>query len=134
MPGPRSAGGTARWGKPSAFVARRSGREWPHTFKQAFCTRFGCKPEHYESTVFWRILFRHALPLAWVLRRVSPSFFTEDIDLIREVGEMTNPELFKNEVDYFHGRNIRHKSWLRTLLRVRASGGRLVRLRRTLMG
>jgi hypothetical protein len=108
--------------------------EWPLTFKQAFCTRFACTQEQYESAVFWRVVFRHALPLAWFIRRVSPGFFAEDLDLIREVGEITNPEIFKNEVNYFHGRNIRHKSWIRTVLRVRVSGGRLLKLRRQILG
>lgn len=104
--------------------------EWPQTFKEAFCRRFQCPPERYEMAAFWRCMFRHALPLAWFIRRRDPGFFSEDLDLIREVGALTNPDLFKNEVNYFHGRNLRHKSWVRTLLRVRVSGNRLIKLRR----
>jgi hypothetical protein len=59
--------------------------------------------------------------------------FAEDLDLIREVGEMTNPELFKNEVNCFHGRNLRHKNWLRTRLRIRVSGGRLLKLKHRIL-
>ena len=105
---------------------------WPQTFKEAFCRRFRCSPESYEMAVFWRAVFRHALPLAWWIYLISPDFFTEDLELIREVGPMTNPELFKSEVNYFYGRNQRHKNWIRTVLRVRISGARMLRLRRRL--
>ena len=80
--------------------------------------------------VFWRCLFRHALPLAFLIRRLNPGFFTEDMDLIREVGATTTQQLFKNEINYFFGRNLRDKSWLRKTFRIRVSGNRLIRLRR----
>ena len=107
---------------------------WPKPFKDAFCERFRCGPEEYEVALFWRCIPRHALPLvAWVLRR-NPRFFSEDLDLIREVGGMTNPELFKNEINYYHGRNLRCKSWLRTTFKVRVSGKRLMRIKRKVFG
>jgi len=107
-------------------------RQWHQTFKEAYCSRLHCSPERFETHAFWTCIFRHALPLAWLIYRRDPGFFTEDLDLIREVGKMTDPELFKSEVNYFHGRNLRDKRWVRTILRVRVSGGRLMRLRRRL--
>lgn len=106
--------------------------EWPQTFKEAFCGHFGCAPERYEMSVFWRALFRHALPFAWLIHWLSPSYFEEDLYLIREVGAMSNSALFKSEVNYFYGRNQRHKSWTRTTFRVRVSGNRMLRLQRRL--
>lgn len=102
----------------------------PKSFKAAYCDHFRCPPERYEDEVFWRCLFRHALPLAFLIRRLNPGFFTEDMDLIREVGATTTHLLFKNEINYFFGRNLRDKSWLRKTFRIRVSGNRLIRLRR----
>jgi hypothetical protein len=107
-----------------------SERTWPKTFQTAFCEHFGCTPNRYESELLRRGLFRHAVPLACLIRRFKPQFFVEDLDLIREVGKMTSPELFKNEVNYFYGRNLRHKNWLRSAFRIRISGSRMLRIRR----
>jgi hypothetical protein len=82
--------------------------EWPQTFKEAFCQRFRCSPERYETAVFWRAPFRHALPLAWCIGQIAPDFFADDLELIREVGPMTNPELFKSEVNYSRSCVLRH--------------------------
>ncbi len=106
--------------------------QWPTNFKSAFCRAFGCRPEDYEPAVFRRALFRHALPFAWWLRWRDPEFFREDLDFIHEVGGLTDPDLFRQEVNYFYGRNLRDRGWLRTLLRIRVSGKRLMRLRRRL--
>jgi hypothetical protein len=105
---------------------------WPTTFRQAFCKRYHCPPEHYESRAFRRSLFLHALPFAALLQRFDPAFFREDYDLIREVGPMTDPELFRSEINYFYGRNLRHKGWIRSLFRMRVSGNRLIRLKQRL--
>ena len=106
--------------------------KWPTTFRQAFCKRYRCPPEHYESRAFRRSLFLHALPFASLLQRFDPAFFSEDYDLIREVGPMTDPELFRSEINYFYGRNLRHKGWIRSLFRMRVSGNRLIRLKQRL--
>ena len=105
-------------------------KTWPKSFKAAFCERFHCPPDRYESAAFWRGVVRHALPVALVIQWLKPDFFAEDMELIREVGEMTSPGLFKSEVNYFYGRNLRHKSWLRRTFRIRVSGGRMLRIRR----
>ena len=105
----------------------------PKSFKAAFCEHFHCPPERYEDALFWRCLFRHALPVAFLIRRFDPGYFTEDMDLIREVGATTSQQLFKNEINYFFGRNLRDKSWLRNTFKIRVSGNRLIHLRRRLL-
>lgn len=102
---------------------------WPKTFKEAFCERFRCPPERYEQSVFWRCLHRHAIPVAMLIRWINPEVFREDFDLIREIGGMNDPFLFRGEVDYFHGRNVRHDGLLRRYLRVRVSGRRVLKLK-----
>ena len=105
---------------------------WPTNFKTAFCSTYRCGPEDFEAAVFRRALFRHALLVAWWCRWRKPDFFREDLDFIHEVGALTDPDLFRQEVNYFYGRNLRDKGWLRTLLRIRVSGKRLMRIRRRL--
>jgi hypothetical protein len=109
-----------------------SNGKWPKSFKEAFCDRFRCPPKEYERKAFRRCLFLHSRPLARLIHRFDPAFFSEDFDLIREVGPMTDPELFRSEINYFYGRNLRHKSWIRSLLRIRVSGNRLIRLKQNL--
>jgi len=86
--------------------------------------------DDYESLLFRKALFRHAIPLAAWVRARDPQFFRDDIDLIREVGVMRSPELFRQEINYFFGRNQRNRSWFRKLFRVRLSGKRLIRIER----
>lgn len=100
----------------------------PPSFKEAYCAHFDCPPERYEESLFWRAIFRHAVPLALIIRRFDPDFFHEDLDLIREVGAMSSQAIFRNEINYFYGRNLRDKRWLRTGLRVRISGNRMMHL------
>jgi hypothetical protein len=99
------------------------------TFKEAFCERYGYASEAYEGAVFRRCVFRHAWILAVLICWVAPETFQEDFDLIREVGQLSDPDLIRREVNYFYGRNARDKSWIRTTLLVRVSGKRLLRLR-----
>lgn len=89
----------------------------------------GCPAEGYRREVFWRCVYRHALPLAAIIHRVAPETFQEDFDLIREVGAMTDPETITREINYFYGRNVRDKSWIRRTLLIRVSGKRLLRLK-----
>jgi hypothetical protein len=84
-----------------------SDEKWPSTFQETFCQRYRCSADQYVTKAFRRCLFIHALPLASLIQRVDPSFFSEDYDLIREVGPMTDPDLFRNEINYFYGRNLR---------------------------
>ncbi len=102
---------------------------WPKTFKEACCDYFHCSPEAYELKVFWRALYRHALPVAFFLYRKNPEFFKEDFELIRELGSINKPSLFTAELNFFHGRNVRDRTWLRADCSIRISGKRLIRLK-----
>ncbi|MHB8522820.1 MAG: hypothetical protein ACYDH9_18950 [Limisphaerales bacterium] len=89
----------------------------------------GCPAEGYRREVFWRCVYRHALPLAAIIHWAAPETLQEDFDLIREVGAMTDPETITREINYFYGRNVRDKSWIRRTLLIRVSGKRLLRLK-----
>ncbi|MBI4659717.1 MAG: hypothetical protein HY735_12825 [Verrucomicrobia bacterium] len=102
---------------------------WPKTFKQAYCEKFHCLEEAYEKEVFWRCLYRHALPFAASIYRKKPEFFREDFDLIREVGNMEDADTFRSEINFYYGRNIRERNWLRRKLCIRLSAKRLMKLK-----
>ncbi|MBI4657812.1 MAG: hypothetical protein HY735_02995 [Verrucomicrobia bacterium] len=102
---------------------------WSRNFREAYCAAFACQPEEYERSVFWKSLYRHALPVAAVLYRSSPGFFKEDFDLLRELGKLSDPALFKSELNFFYGRNVRDKNWFRRAFRIRVSAKRLIRLK-----
>lgn len=103
-------------------------------FRNLFCQRFDCPERAYERSVFWRCLYRHALPAAALIYWAAPEVFREDFELIREVGAMTDSEIIKREVNCFYGRNVRHKTWIRTTLLIRVSGKRLLRLKNQIFG
>lgn len=103
---------------------------WPRTFQDAFCEKYCCASEDYETEVFWHCLYRHSLPVAWWIFKRDPDFFREDFDLIREVGTMSNPETFRSEVNFFYGRNLRDKNWIRRVFFIRISAKRLIKLKK----
>lgn len=102
---------------------------WPQTFKEAYCEKFHCRDADYERAVFRPCLYRHALPLANLILSKKPSFFQEDFDLIREIGNIDNADKFRSEINFFYGRNLRDKNRLRRLLRIRLSAKRLLKLK-----
>lgn len=103
---------------------------WAKSFREAFCETFGCPSERYEQALFWRCLYRHALPFAAVLYRVAPDCYREDFELIHEVSPIQDPRVFQLEVDRFHGRTVRDRNWMRSALLIRLSCKRLMRIRR----
>ena len=100
------------------------------TFRRLFCERFACSEREYEREVFWKCVYRHALPLAFFLFKASPGIFREDFDLMREVGHATCRKDVIGELNRFYGRNVRDRSWLRKLLLIRVSGKRLLPVQR----
>lgn len=74
-------------------------RMWPQTFIEAYCERFHCRKAAYETSVFWRCLYRHGWPVAALIWRRHPEFLREDFDLIREVGPMNAGKFHAREQD-----------------------------------
>ena len=107
----------------------REKANWAGTFRETFCESFQCPPAAFEEEVFWRCLYRHAVPVAAVLYRTRPELFKTDMDFIHEIGGVKNPDIFKNELNRFHGANVRDKTWLRGAFSVRVSARRLIRLK-----
>jgi hypothetical protein len=88
--------------------------------------------EQFERKLFYKCLFRHALPLAWLLQKCDRDFFREDFEMLRDVASARNTDEVICEVNRFFGRNARDKSFLRTVLFLRVSGKRVLRAYRSL--
>ena len=97
----------------------------PPDFRTAFCAQMGCADSAFERALFWRGLYRHAVPVAFFLRLVVPGFFREDEEFIRWVGR--DGSLAEVEADierYRYGNRVR-THWLRTGLRIHLDPARI---------
>jgi hypothetical protein len=103
---------------------------WPNDFRKQFATYAHCAPEQFTSKVFWRVLYFHAIPVACLIRLVVPDFFRLDLETIERVGQTENGREFTRDLDRFRYLNGEKHSLLRSLLFIRISGKKLVRLRR----
>jgi hypothetical protein len=114
-------------------MAVEQGRYWQQTFRERFCEQFGCDLSRFEEGVFWKCLNR---PHAWFFARFlfpkHPAIFKEDIDFIYELGGVRDPLVFKNEVNRYHGRNVRERGWIRGTFGIRVSGKRVMKLKNRL--
>lgn len=103
------------------------------TFRAAFCRRMGCGEAGFERALFWRGLYRHALPVAWVLRVFSPRFFREDLDFIRHLGTDATMSEVNEDIDrYLYGNRVR-RHWLRTGFNIRLDHHRIAALASSLL-
>ena len=78
--------------------------------------------------MFWRCLYRHALPFAALIYLVNRDFFSEDFRAIKQLGLSRSPEEFRQEVETFRYLNRTRAGILRGRLKIRVSGHRLARL------
>jgi hypothetical protein len=102
---------------------------WPKPFCELICAHLGCPVAQYETALFRAALSRHCYPLArWLFWR-KPSFFREDLDLIRELAFVRSNDIFFSELNRFYGRNLRDKNPWRKGFGIRLSGKRLIRLK-----
>jgi hypothetical protein len=109
------------------------GNVWHKTFRERFCEQFKCEASGFEEAVFWKCLNR---PHAWIFARFlfpkDKLIFKEDLDFIHELGGIRDPLIFKNEVNRYHGRNVREKGWIRGTFGIRVSGKRVMKLKNRL--
>ncbi len=91
-------------------------------FKARFCGRFQCSESEYEGRALSKCLYFHARLLGPVLSLLNPSLFDQDRKLVRYLGEVTESRDAMREVLTFQDANMAHRSFLRTYLRIRASG------------
>lgn len=102
----------------------------PRTFRVAFCARAQCEDSAFEGTLFWRGLYRHAVPLAFLIRCVAPRFFRDDDELIRQLGRDRSIEEIADDIEHFEYGNRVRPHWLRTGLRIHLNPQRIEALAR----
>jgi hypothetical protein len=115
-------------------MAHRDPRPLCRNFREAFCHRHGCSAATFGRNVFFRAVPLTRLPLVlffWIFDR---AMFVADLDIIRMLGDTVTKEDCIGLMDELNNSNRFAHSFLRGVLGVRASGGRLMALRESLDG
>jgi hypothetical protein len=115
--------GQAAGKETKSFVRSRS-------FKQAFCERFGCRPEAYQGRAFRLLLYRRAKLIGPVIKLLAPGFFAEDLRFITELGEAVDLREAKVSAASFQDANAACGGFLRRRFRLRVSGFKATELAR----
>src|SRR5262249_35501562 len=97
-------------------------------FRTAFCKKFQCSREDFNERVFWKFLYRHALPFAASLGWMNREFFQPDLDLIHSLASTTTLSEVKAEASFIRHDQRMQAGFLRGTLRMRISGRRLADL------
>lgn len=97
-------------------------------FRTVFCQHARCDESAYERALFWRGLYRHAVPFAFLIRLISPRFFQDDLDFIRYVGADATMEEVNEDIDRFQYGNRVRRHWFRTGLRIHLNPVRVAAL------
>ena len=99
-------------------------------FRDAFCTRYRCADSDFERMFFRRALYRHAFPLAVVIRWCLPRFFRADTEFIQWVGRAVSLAEVRTELADFEYSNWVSPHWLRTGFLIRLNSSRVKALAR----
>lgn len=102
------------------------------TFATLWSERHQGAIDDFENQMFWQCLHRHSLPLASLLIQYQPRFFREDFEFLRDVAFARTTDEVVGDLNRFYGRNVRDRSFLRRRFFIRVSGGRLLRVWRSL--
>jgi hypothetical protein len=78
--------------------------------------------------LFWRGLYRHAIPFALLIRMFAPRFFREDLDFIRYLAGDGSMEDVHEDIDRFEYGNRVRSHWFRTGLRIHINPTRIAAL------
>jgi hypothetical protein len=99
------------------------------TFEELYCEANKCAPADFPRRLFWKCLYRHALPIAPLIMILNPKYFEPDRQLISDVCRADKMNQVWEEVrQYFV--DSRHRDWMRRKGNVRISARRLINLAR----
>lgn len=102
----------------------------PGNFRTTFCAEIRCVDSAFERALFWRGLYRHAVPLAFFIRLVWPAFFRDDKDFIQRLGGDRSLDEIAEDIDRFQYENRVRSHWLRTGLCIHLAPHRVATLAR----
>jgi len=103
---------------------------WPTEFRHLYAEYAHCAPEEFEKRVFWRTMYLHAIPIAWLIRLIYPPYFRLDLETIDRVAQTYDAREYAHDLDRFRFLSSQAHSLMRSMLLIRISGRKLVRLRR----
>jgi hypothetical protein len=102
--------------------------------REAYCAHRRCPVVEFPDRAFRECLYGHAVPVAFVLRRLNPGFFREDLQLIDQLSLARDLEEVDAALSDFHYVNQARPHWLRTGLKIRLSGRKARELAASLLG
>ena len=97
-------------------------------FKAAFCARFRCRPEAFETRLLRECLPPYARPLALLVRLRDPDFFDYDRKFLRSLGPLRSTEELELYAEVLRENAPLRIGFLRETLHLRISTRRLRRL------
>ena len=102
------------------------------TFRERYCEAFHCPQRHFGKRVLWECLHPEGRKLAVVIRPAIPVLLAEDLELIEQVGELSDLATVTSEINDFSSHNP-PKGLIRRKMNVRVSGRLLLRLARKVL-
>ena len=108
--------------------------DWSKSFREAFCEHYRCTPARFET-----VAARKALPVSVRLLRpfilvLHPGHFHLDFELMQQVGDARSWSEVNAVLGAFKSNNKLRGGFWRNTVKWRASGRRVSRLVRRLMG
>jgi hypothetical protein len=102
-------------------------------FRIAFCEKYRCEPDRFESAVL-----RRCFPwwVRWpgsMLLSLSPRLFRRELSLISRLGHAQNPSQIRQELEGYAYENARDRSFRTETLGLRLSRRRFVHLMRRVL-
>jgi hypothetical protein len=99
------------------------------TLEKLYCEANKCTAADFSRQVFWKCLYRHAVPLVPLIRVISPGYFDGDRQLIADVSRADKMnQVWEAVREYFI--DPRYKGWARRKGNIRVSARRLISLSR----
>ncbi len=112
-------------------MANPTGKQFTDFF-EAFCHQFGCPPNKFEKTAFFKAVPAWKKPIVGILFLVTPDLFDIDLDIIEELGKTQTREEFSGVLDEFHNAMRVTRSTMKTTFGMRMQGSRLMEIREEL--
>ena len=97
------------------------------TLESLYCESQRCTPAQFHHRVFWRCLYRHAIPFVWLVRLFRPGHFQADRVFISDAGQTRDIAEIRREVGEYIT-NPLNRGWLRRTAKIRVSAGRVIEL------
>ena len=95
--------------------------------EERYCTQHHCDHWGFQRAVFWKSVYPHAVPIAFLLGGPRSSFFARDFEFIGFAGRSESTAALREEITEFRG-VPENTHWTRRVLRIRISTTRFARL------